>query len=90
MLYLAKYFDGKKIYLLLHPMKIVPMRFLTLLAALFSMAISSAAPGPNGPPPPSPPPPPGLPIDSGIALLLAAALSYGTYKVYRHNTKTSR
>ena len=46
--------------------------------------------GGNVPPPPPPPtPPPGLPIDSGIVFLFAAALFYGIYKVIKHKQSLS-
>jgi hypothetical protein len=72
-------FAEKIFYLLLHPMKIVPNSLLTLLAFLFSLVNCNAAA--IDPPPPSPPPPPGLPIDSGIVVLLCAAILLGIYKL---------
>jgi hypothetical protein len=83
--YLPKYFVKKIFSLLLHPMKIVPMRFLILLAMLFPLAECFAAP--NDPPPPTPPPPPGLPLDNGIVVLLCVAIMYGLYKVYKFRIK---
>ena len=83
--YLPKYFVKKIFYLLLHPMKIVPTRFLILLAILLPLAEGFAAP--NDPPPPTPPPPPGNPIDGGILFLLSAAIMYGIYIIYRNNLK---
>jgi len=38
------------------------------------------------PPPPPQPPPPGLPIDSGIILLVSVALVYGVYKLINHKS----
>ncbi len=65
-------------------MKIVPNRIILLLAFIFTMAESFAAP--NDPPPPSsPPPPPGLPVDGGIMILFAVSLLYGIYKIYQYN-----
>ncbi len=83
--YLPKYFAKKIFYLLLHPMKIVPTRFLILLALLLPVVGSYGAPG--DPPPPTPPPPPGLPIDTGLVFLMMAAIGLGLYKVYRHSLK---
>ena len=83
LLYLSKYFARKKFYLLLHPMKFVPNCFLILLAIMLPFFDGNAAPG--NPPPPSPDPPPGAPIDSGIILLLFAAILYGIFKVYEFN-----
>ncbi|WP_290698312.1 PID-CTERM protein-sorting domain-containing protein [Lacinutrix sp.] len=41
------------------------------------------------PPPPQPPPGPvGLPIDSGILLLLVAGVLYGIFKMYSIRKKT--
>lgn len=65
-------------------MKIVPMRFLTLLAFIIFPVVACFA-APNDPPPPTPPPPPGLPVDGGIVALLIASLGYGIYKVYKFN-----
>lgn len=48
---------------------------LFFLVATVSMA--------QGPPPPTPPPPPGLPIDSGVTVLLVLAILYGAYIAYR-------
>ncbi|RZJ66856.1 MAG: hypothetical protein EOO50_08190 [Flavobacterium sp.] len=70
-------------------MKFVPKAVLTItfvaaasLAAAFVGGISLAAP--NNPPPPSPDPvPPGLPIDSGILMLIVAAAGLGIYKIYQ-------
>jgi hypothetical protein len=64
-------------------MRIVPNKFLSGLALLFT---SFAFAGPTGPPPPQVPPPPGLPVDGGIVLLFLAAISYGIYKVYQYKT----
>ncbi|HLA55424.1 MAG TPA: hypothetical protein VK623_04960, partial [Flavobacterium sp.] len=78
LIYLANNFDKKIFYLLLHPMKIVPTRILILLALIFPLADCIAAPVNNPPPPlapgPPPPPPPGLPVDSGIVLLLVVSI----------------
>ena len=85
LIYLTKNFVKKIFYLLLHPMKIVPTRFLILLAILLPLADCFAAP--NDPPPPTPPPPPGQPIDGGIIFLLTIAIFYGLYIVYKNNLK---
>ena len=76
---------SKRIFIYFYTlMKIVPMRLLTLLAfIIIPMATCLAAP--SDPPPPTPPPPPGLPVDSGLIFLLALALCYGIYKVYKFN-----
>ena len=83
LIYLSKYFVKKIFYLLLHPMKIVPIRLILLLALLFPLAECFAAP--SDPPPPTPPPPPGLPVDGGIAVLLIVSIIFGLYKVYQFN-----
>ena len=42
------------------------------------------------PPPPGPPPPVGLPIDSGLIILMVVAVIYGVYIVLKLNkAKTS-
>jgi len=35
------------------------------------------------PPPPAPPPNPGLPIDSGLSLLLISGIAYGIFELKR-------
>jgi len=85
---LTKNFAKKIFYLLLHPMKIVPSRFIILLALLLPSVGSIAAP--NEPPPPTPPPPPGLPIDNGLIVLLMAGLIFGCYKLYNNSLKKAR
>jgi len=77
--FFAKNFVKKNFYLLLHPMRIVPNKILCGLAVLFS-SVAFANPGP---PPPPVPVLPGLPIDDGICFLLAAAIAYGSYKMYQ-------
>lgn len=59
-------------------MRIVPKKLLGGMALLFSGFAFA-----NGPPPPGVPPPPGLPIDTNVAVLVAAALVLGCYKVYQ-------
>ena len=83
LLYLSKYFARKNFYLLLHPMKFVPNCILILLAIMLPFFDGNAAPG--NPPPPSPDPPPSVPIDSGIVLILVAAIIYGIFKLYEFN-----
>ena len=70
-------------------MKIVPNRILCTLVAVVLNASAFAAPVPNEPPQPGLPPP-GLPIDSGIATLIMAAVLFGLFKIYqlRLNKKT--
>lgn len=83
--FLLKNFVGKIFYLLLRPMKIVPLRLLTLLALVFPIAEALA----EAPPPPSlpPPPPPGLPVDGWVGIALVIALSYGLYTIYINSKK---
>lgn len=73
-------------------MKIVRLRLIFLLVLLLPVVGGIAAP--PSPPPPSPgggpPPPPGLPIDSGLAVLMLAALLYGAFEMYRYNIKKTR
>ena len=44
------------------------------------------------PPPPddqNPTPPPGLPVDSGLVILVVVALFYGVYKIIKHKQSLS-
>ncbi len=50
----------------------------TILFVLISFAGAA-----QGPPPPQPPPPVGLPIDSGILILLFIGLLYGAYRILK-------
>ena len=52
-----------------------------ILASILFVLISfvSVAQGSGNPPPPMPPPPPGLPIDSGIFILLLLGLLLGVH-----------
>jgi len=51
--------------------------FASILFVLISFV--SVAQGSGNPPPPMPPPPPGLPIDSGVLILLLLGLLLGAY-----------
>ncbi|GGW57557.1 hypothetical protein DFQ11_101784 [Winogradskyella epiphytica] len=59
------------------------------LLFLVGFASMSQNVGEGVPQPPAPPPPPGLPIDSGIVLLIVVALTYGAYKTYQLSKKTA-
>ena len=37
-----------------------------------------------------PPPPPGLPIDSGLPILLIVGILFGVYMIYHTNIKTTK
>ncbi|HBI00911.1 PID-CTERM protein-sorting domain-containing protein [uncultured Flavobacterium sp.] len=81
---MSKYFVKEKIYLHLHPMRIVPNKFLIALMGCFIGMVSvssyaSAVSNIQNPPPPTPPPP-GLPIDGGVVLLLLIGLVFAFYK----------
>lgn len=69
-------------------MKIVRLRLIFLLVLLLPVVDGIAAP--PSPPPPTPPPPPGLPIDSGLAVLMMAAVLYGAFEMYRYNIKKTQ
>jgi hypothetical protein len=66
------------------------MQSKNMLASIlfFFVGLISMAQG-GTPPPPMPPPPPGLPIDNGIILLFAAALTYGAYKAFKISKPTN-
>lgn len=51
--------------------------------ALFLIPIASQVLLAQAPPPGPPPPPPGVPIDGGIALLLAGLGAYGAKKMFK-------
>jgi hypothetical protein len=92
LLYLSKYFVKEKIYLHLHPMRIVPNKFLIALMGCFIGMVSvssyaSAIANIQNPPPPTPPPP-GTPIDGGVAILLLIGLVFAFYTYnYKSNYK---
>lgn len=92
--YLSKYFVKRKIYLLLHPMKIVPNKLLTTimicLTGMFTLTSLASDGSVNQNPPPPTPPPPGLPIDGGLVILLCAGLLFAYYKftTYQNTKKT--
>jgi hypothetical protein len=52
-----------------------------LLILMFSTVQCFAAP--TDPPPPTPPPPPGVPIDSGVILLIVFAIVLAFYKIQK-------
>ena len=54
-----------------------------LLVAIF-LCMSTIAFSKGRPPVPGPPPPPGLPIDSGIILLVSSGILYGAYKIKKN------
>lgn len=56
-------------------MKTIIFKILILLTLGFSTLVQ-AAPGP-----PPPPPPPGLPIDTGLVVLILAAIGLGVIKL---------
>ena len=56
-------------------MKTIISKILILLTLGFSTLVQ-AAPGP-----PPPPPPPGLPIDTGLVVLILAAIGLGVIKL---------
>ena len=68
-------------------MKIVPNRIIIILAVFFLQQTTVFADA--GPPPPStPPPPPGLPLDSGLVILVVISILFGIYKLNKIlNTK---
>jgi hypothetical protein len=86
---LVKYFDKKIFYLLLQPMRIVPNPMISLAVVLFSVANCFADNEPP-PPPPTGPTPIGLPIDSGILVLLVIGLAFAffRFKISNTNKKT--
>ena len=58
-------------------------KIVILIFFLFVTVLGFALQGPGGPPCPEPPclpGPPGLPIDTGIIVLIAAGMLYGGYK----------
>lgn len=65
------------------------MQIKNILASIlvFFAGFASMAQGGGAPPPPMPPPPPGLPVDGGIVVLFAIALTYGAYKAYKFSNK---
>jgi len=81
---LSKYFVKEKIYIHLHPMTIVPNKFLNALIGCFigmvSLTAHASTSVANPNPPPPTPPPPGLPIDGGVALLIIIGLLFAFYK----------
>ena len=62
-----------------------------IIASILFVLISfvSIAQG-SGPPPPAPPPPPGLPIDSGLLILLISGLFFGVFSLTRHKKSISK
>jgi len=72
-------------------MKIITL-ILTITLVMFSIRSYSQGPGNNGNGPPFPCPPhnpvcggqPGLPIDSGIPILLLLGTLFGVYKIYNN------
>ena len=62
---------------------------LIVVFVLISQSVFYSAPPP--PPAGSPPcwPPPCIPIDGGIALLIAAGVAYGAKKLYNSHKKAS-
>jgi len=83
LIFLAKNFVKKNFYLLLHPMKIVPEKILSILAIGFSSLAYAAPPPPTG----VPGGPPRVSVDSGVVLLFAAAILYSFYKIHQFNKK---
>jgi hypothetical protein len=76
-------FDKKNFFLLLRLMKSVPMKLLFIIIAILGSTFCFSAPQP---PPPTTPPPPGLPIDSGIILLVIISIIFVYYKlIYKKN-----
>ena len=69
-------------------MKIVPNFFFTILTTILATAscFANDPPPPQAVPPGGPPGPPGTPIDSGIVLMIVAAVFYGIYKIYQYNS----
>lgn len=91
--YLSKYFVKRKIYLLLHPMRIVPNKLTTIMPyvmGMFTLTSLASDGSVNQNPPPPTPPPPGLPIDGGLLILLCAGLLFAYYKftTYQNTKKT--
>ncbi|MBY0487922.1 MAG: hypothetical protein K2P85_12160 [Flavobacteriaceae bacterium] len=60
-------------------MKIVPNKKIVVFAGLLCSNFIFAAPTP---PEPIPPTPPGLPLDSGLLVLIFVSIIYGFYKIY--------
>lgn len=72
-------------------MKTIKSRGFFILVCLFEVMQTFAAPHPPHPKKTTDdpgPPPPGLPIDTGLYVLLILALLYGIYIIYIHNQKT--
>ncbi|RBP34733.1 hypothetical protein DFR65_101632 [Oceanihabitans sediminis] len=54
-----------------------------MLASVLFVLISFVCVAQDTPQPPAPAPPPGLPIDSGVYVILVIGLMYGAYKILR-------
>lgn len=55
------------------------------ILTLVVMLLATVANGQVAPPSVPPPPPPGLPIDGGIALLVASGIALGYRKLKKHS-----
>ncbi len=78
---MLKSFVKKVFFINLHSQIDMKENKTTLTTVLFSLIsfIGIA----QGPPPPQPPPPVGLPIDSGLVILLTIGLLYGAYRILK-------
>lgn len=77
--------------LFLKIMKIVVDKFFLLLVFVLGALRGIAADGPPAPNPlgrKKPPSPPGFPIDENSMILVAFALLFGIYIIYKHRLKT--
>lgn len=55
----------------------------SILFVLISFACTAQGGPPTLPPPGPPPPPPGLPIDSGVLLILVLGILYGAIQLVK-------
>jgi hypothetical protein len=69
-------------------MKIIANKLFFVTIYLLGVTIAFAAPNPPSPGAKRPPSPPGLPIDENISMVLAIAILFGIYIIYRYQLKT--
>jgi len=74
-------FFCKVFFINLHSQIDMKEKITTIATLLFSL-ISFIGVS-QGPPPPQPPPPVGLPIDSGLVILLTIGLLYGAFRILK-------
>jgi hypothetical protein len=61
------------------------MQNMKILTSILFLLISFVGMAQTMPPPPQPPPPPGLPIDSGVLVVMVLGVFFGVYKLLKAN-----